>query len=212
MGFLERIFGSSNDRSSPKPVSLRQELRDLEKKADAAPLGTGWAFLNRAGDVCLRFGDRVKAVDYFGRAIDALLEDGQPEPARGLAKKIIRIHPEAIRTLCTLTWLDLGARQPTAAVQSLRDYVKAAKRGKREERAAEQILAMSRISDDPAFLRRAATSLSDMGFAADGDKVREWLEDGGGPDSEADDEALARYCLNAAVAPNGPDRRQGQVA
>ena len=59
--------------------------------------------MNRAGDLCLRAGDRVRALRYYGRAIDALLGDGQPEAARGVANKIIRVHPDAIRTLCTLT-------------------------------------------------------------------------------------------------------------
>ncbi|MEE2900180.1 MAG: hypothetical protein VX815_17095, partial [Gemmatimonadota bacterium] len=62
------------------------------------------------GDFALGAGDRARALKYYGHAIDAFLEDDQREAARGVANKLIRVHPEVVRTLCTLTWLDLGAR------------------------------------------------------------------------------------------------------
>lgn len=212
MSIFKRIFGFRAGSPGKPSSNLERELRELERKAGSAPLGTGWTFLNRAGDLCLRSGDRSRALGFFGEAIDALLEDGQPEPARGLARKIIRVHPEAIRTLCTLTWLDLGLRQPAAALQSLKGYVRAAKRGKREELAAEHLMAMAEVADDLEFLGGVAEALSDMGFSMASDRVRKWVAEGGSPEARTDPKVLARYCLLAAVGPKAPKKARGAVA
>ncbi len=213
MGLLDRLFGSGGEKAQEVSAeNLGQYLRDMERKAEAAPMGTGWTFLNRAGDVCLKFNDTIKAVKYFGQAIDALLEDEQPEPARGVAKKIIRVHPEAVRTLCTLTWLDLAARQPAAAVLSLGEYSKAAVRAGREDLASEQVYTMARFTGDEAFLQEAAEVLKDLGASTYAIQVREWLEEGGSKDSHGEPEALGRYCLSAAVGSNALRRAEGAVA
>lgn len=213
MSLFGKLFGSGNGPAGRKgPANLGQHLRDLERKSEAASLGMGWTFLNRAGDACLKAGDRVKAVKYFGQAIDSLLEDEQPEPARGVAKKIIRVHPEAVRTLCTLTWLDLAARQPTAAVRSLKDYAAAAKRGSREDLAADQISAMAQITADGAFLEEAESILRGMGYTTASLQVKDWISEGGSPDSKGEADALAHYCLSAAVGSNALRRAEGAVA
>jgi hypothetical protein len=95
------------------------QLKELAAEAERASPGARWAVFNRLGDAYLKADDRLRALRYFGKAIDALLEDDQPEPARAVAKKVIRLHPEAIRTLCTLTWLDLASMKPGAAAASL---------------------------------------------------------------------------------------------
>jgi len=213
MSLFDKLFRSGNEPSREKGSEcLGQDLRDLERRAADAPMGAGWTHLNRAGDMCLKADDTVKAVQYFGKAIDALLEDGQPEPARGVAKKVIRVHPEAVRTLCTLTWLDLAARQPTSAVLSLRCYADAAKRGGREDLAAEQIFIMARFTDNDSFLTEVVEVLSDLGFTTYSIQVKEWLARGGSEDSKGDPDALAKYCLSAAVGSNALKRAEGALA
>lgn len=213
MGLLGKLFSAGNGRPEDvTPENLGQSLRELERRAEAAPMGTGWTHLNRAGDLCLKAGDKIKAVKYFGQAIDALLEDGQPEPARGVAKKVIRVHPEAVRTLCTLTWLDLAARQPASAVLTLRSYADAAKRGGREDLAAEQVFTMARFTSDKAFLTEAVEVLKDMESTTFSIQVQEWLEVGGSDDSKGDADALATYCLSAAVGANALKRAEGSAA
>lgn len=200
MSFFDKLFGSKNSRLDEiPPEKLGQYLRDLERRAEVAPMGTGWTHLNRAGDICLKAGDTVKAVKYFGQAIDALLEDQQPEPARGVAKKIIRVHPEAVRTLCTLTWLDLVALQPASAVLSLRSYSDAAKRGGREGLAADQVFTMARFTADEAFLTEAVEVLADLGFTTYSLEVKEWLAEGGSEEAKGDAETLDRLRLSAAI-------------
>jgi hypothetical protein len=203
MSFLGKLFGAANRGSvGDGSEGLGQEMRDLERRAEAATLGTGWTHLNRAGDICLKAGDTVKAVKYFGQAIDSLLEDEQPHPARGVAKKIIRVHPEAVRTLCTLTWLDLAARRPASAVLSLRSYADAAKLGGRENLAAEPIFTMARFTSDEAFLTEAGEVLTDLGFTTYSLQVKGWLSEGGSEDSKGEDEDLSHRCLSAAVSSN----------
>ncbi len=201
-------FKKKPEPSSPRgPAGWRREVDALELEAERASRAFQGTPLNRAGDVCLRAGDRDLALSYYGRAIDALLEDGQREAARGVANKIIRVHPEAIRTLCTLTWLDLAARHMATALLHLRDYVKAARRGGQEFITAEQVFLMAYVAPQEEFLAAAADALDTLGFSDRAAKVREWVTSGGSPDKITDSEKLATHCLNAAVGANLKGRK-----
>lgn len=158
--------------------------------------------MNKAGDLCLKAGDRDQALTYYGRAINTLLEDGQREAARGVANKIIRVHPEAVRTLCTLTWLDLASHHMATAMLHLRDYVEAAKRVGQEELASSVILEMARIVPDGEFIDAAADALDRLGAADQAADVRDWVRPGGSPDALADLESLAERCVAAAMGSN----------
>ena len=181
------------------PKNWEEELDAFEAEALRAPRAFQGTPLNRAGDLCLRAGDRVRALGYYGRAIDVLLGDGQREAARGVANKIIRVHPEAVRTLCTLTWLDLGSHHMATALMHLRDYVAAAQRGKQEHLAVDQISAMARATPGGEFLTAAADSLDHLGFADHAAEVREWVRAGASDDAITEPDLLTAYCLDAAV-------------
>ncbi|HUH11659.1 MAG TPA: hypothetical protein VMK65_01060, partial [Longimicrobiales bacterium] len=151
-------------RPSPPPrpresEALEPRLRQLEQEAGSALPGQRGMAFNRAGDLCQRTNDPARALAYYGNAIDTYLADDQPEPARGVAQKIIRLHPKAVRTLCTLTWLDLASGLAGDARVHLDLYVDGAKRAGREPLAREQILAMARSSADPEFRQAAAAAL-----------------------------------------------------
>lgn len=209
MSFFRRFFGpksGGSPRGRAPSYVLAQQVRELERQAEDAPLGTKGTLLNRAGDVCMRAGDHQKALEYFRQAIDIFLEDEQPEPARGVAKKIIRVHPDTVRTHCTLAWLDLATRQPGAARRSLRDYVNAAEKWGRIDQASLQILEMSRVTSHKGFLDDAAEALAKLGFDGDAELVRGWGTAGGTPESKEDPESLSRRCMNSAIASKGaPD-------
>src|SRR5688572_588714 len=132
MSFLSRMFGSKEKEEEPPKArgGLTQRLERLEQEAQNAAPGYVGTSYNRAGDIALREGDADRAMMYYGRAIDAFLDDEQPEAARGVANKIIRLRPGAVRTLCTLMWLDLAAKHTATALLHLRDYVDAAKNAK----------------------------------------------------------------------------------
>jgi tetratricopeptide (TPR) repeat protein len=189
------------------PANWEEELQAFETEARRAPRAFQGTPLNRAGDLCLKAGDQERALGYYGRAIDALLSDGQREAARGVANKIIRVHPQAVRTLCTLTWLDLGSEHMATALLHLRDYVAAAKRRGQEYPAADQIVKMARVMVDGEFLAAAADSLDQLGYAERASEVREWVAAGAGTDAISDPAEFARFCLEAAV---GSQARTGR--
>ena len=183
---LSGLFRSKNpalDRRAPVTETV---LADLEARAETADSGLRWVPLNRAGDLCDRAGDRLRALQYYGRAIDAMLEDGQPEPARGLATKIVRIHPTAVRTLCTLTWLDLASHHMASVMVHLNEYVASAREGGREDLAGEQIHMMAQVVTDAEFRGAAADALDALEFTDLAAEVRAWIEAGHAPHDEGD--------------------------
>lgn len=198
MSFLSRLFGSKPS-GRPDDAELEARLARLEQEAERARPGYQGTPYNKAGDLALRAGHRERALEYYGRAIDAFLEDQQREAARGVANKIVRVHPKAVRTLCTLTWLDLAARHKATALLHLRDYVEAARDIDEHARAADQIFEMARIYPDPEFVDAVADALDSLGFDERASEVREWVRDGGAPDAVADDAELAERCVAAAV-------------
>lgn len=199
---LSGLFRSKNpalDRRAPVTDAM---LADLEEQAGAAELGFRWVPLNRAGDLCDRAGDRPRALQYYGRAIDAMLEDGQPEPARGLATKIVRIHPAAVRTLCTLTWLDLASHHMASVVVHLNEYVASAIRGNRQDLAGEQIYMMAHVAAEDDFRVAAAEALDAIGRPDDATEVRDWVAAGQAPhDGEIPGDWTDR-CLSHALGSN----------
>jgi len=184
------------------PHNWEKELDALEDEAKRASRAFRGTPLNKAGDLCLRAGDRARALEYYGRAIDVLLEDSQREAARGVANKIIRVHPQAVRTLCTLTWLDLASRHMATALLHLRDYVEAAKRAGQEAITGDQIYQMARVTPQDEFLGAVADSLDQLGFADRASEVRQWAGGEGSPDVLTDPEGLAEHCLMAAIGVN----------
>jgi hypothetical protein len=202
MSFLRRLFGSGSDPDRSRDID--SELERLEAEAEqAGPAYVGSAF-NRAGDLALRSGKPDRAVACYGRAIDAFLLDAQQEAARGVANKIVRVRPAAVRTLCTLTWLDLAARHHATALLHLRDYVDAARGADQQARAATQIYAMARLSPHAEFVHAVADALDGLDYPSRASEVRGWTE-AGSPDVIEEPDALAEACLHAAVRASGPE-------
>jgi hypothetical protein len=213
MSFLQRLRDSLNAlfQGGGTGASDRQ-LKELAAEAERASPGARWAVFNRLGDAYLKADDRLRALRYFGKAIDSLLEDDQPEPARAVAKKVIRLHPEAVRTLCTLTWLDLASMKIPAAVASLHEYVAVAKEGKREHLACGQILEMARLVSDPLFLDEVVKALGKLGCTGDLRQAKEWADGGGSPGAPKAPKELYVLCLKAAIGSNVKMKTKGALA
>ncbi|NNL30012.1 MAG: hypothetical protein HKO77_03270 [Gemmatimonadetes bacterium] len=199
MSILSRFFGSSSTGRSSKDVDA--QLQRLEQEAEEAAPGYVGSAYNRAGDVALKEGRPEAAVDYYGRAIDAFLEDAQREAARGVANKILRVRPRALRTLCTLTWLDLAAKHEATALLHLRDYVEKASERNEQARAATQVYQMARICPLEEFVGAVADSLDGLDYPNRAQEVRSWAA-AGSPDMIADSDDLADACLQAALQSN----------
>ena len=190
---------SPSDRREPVSEEL---LTDLELKSKAAGSGFRWVPLNRAGDLCDRAGDRDRALKYYGRAIDVMLEDGQPEPARGLATKIVRIHPTAVRTLCTLTWLDLASHHMASVVVHLTEYVKSAQGAGVQDVAGEQIYMMAQVATDQDFRCAAVDALNALGHTDEATEVRNWVAAERAPHDGDSPEDWTDRCLSHALGSN----------
>jgi len=202
MSLMSRLFGSKEAAPAKGVAGLDVRLAKLEQEAQSAPPGFKGLPLNKAGDFALRDGDRALALEYYGRAIDTFLEDQQREAARGVANKLIRVHPEAVRTLCTLTWLDLGARHMATALLHMRDYVDAVKRVKQNQLAGDQIFEMARVAPQPEFLQAAADALDALDLGDLATEVRGWAGSGGSPAVLEDEDELASACLTFAIKTN----------
>lgn len=199
---LSGLFRSKKpEREEIRPVD-EGLLADLEAEALASELGNRWVPLNRAGDLCDRAGLRFRALDYYGRAIDVMLEDGQPEPARGLATKIVRIHPAAVRTLCTLTWLDLASHHMASVVAHMNDYVKSARERGNQDLAREQIYLMAHAVTDVQFRAAVADVLDNLERPEDAAEVRSWVDAGQAPHDESLPEDWSDRCLSHALGSN----------
>jgi hypothetical protein len=195
-----RLSWSASQRR--EGVRLSELLADLEAKSKAAGSGFRWVALNRAGDLCDHAGDRDGALKYYGRAIDVMLEDGQPEPARGLATKIVRIHPTAVRTLCTLTWLDLASHHMASVVVHLTEYVKSAQGAGVQDLAGEQIYMMAQVATDQDFRCAAVDVLQALGHKDEAAEVRDWAAAEGAPHDGESPEDWADRCLSHALGSN----------
>ena len=199
---LSGLFRSKNPALDRRAPLTDEVLKDLEEQAATAESGFRWVPLNRAGDLCDRAGDRTRALQYYGRAIDAMLEDGQPEPARGLATKIVRIHPDAVRTLCTLTWLDLASHHMASVVVHLNEYVASAVKGDRQDLAGEQIYMMAHVVADQDFRCAALDALNALGHTDDATEVRDWVAAEKAPhDGDSPTDWIDR-CLSHALGSN----------
>lgn len=197
-------------QSKPAPQStnndvaatLPERLKVLEREADEARLGFRGTPLNRAGDLCMQAKETGRALEYYGRAIDAYLHDGHPELARGVAQKLIRVHPGAVRTYCTLTWLDLGLGYLADARTHVGGYVAAARRAGREDLAIQQVREMARTVADHGFRMAAATALDDLGDRGGARELRDAFPEE--PKPQSPDEETRDRCFDAAKTSGGP--------
>lgn len=202
MSFLSRLFGSKTQPVKGTDVDAR--LDELERQAEKARPGYVGSALNRAGDLALKADQPDRAVGFYGRAIDAFLDDAQRELARGVANKIIRVRPSAIRTLCTITWLDLAAQHQASALMHLRDYVTAAGEAGQQARAATQIHLMASSSSDSEFVVAVADALDALDYPRRAKEVRGWIAMGA-PGALDDALAISDACMKAAIRSNDKD-------
>lgn len=185
-------FVGSGEAEAASPA-LEGQLAALERDVERAVEGYRGTPLNRAGDLCIKAGVRDRALGYYGRAIDAFLEDEQLESARGVALKIVRLHPGAVRTLCTLTWLDLASGHSADALTHLEHYVEAVLQGGQREIAVAQLRKMGATTVAPKVREAVADALERLDQPEAAAEVR---ERGG---EESDPEEIRQRCFEAAV-------------
>ena len=82
-------------RKSPPGPDLDSRLRALEAEAATTSDGQG-SVLERAGDLCWDAGERVRAFQYFGRAVDVHLQAGESERAAAVCRKMVELDPDVV--------------------------------------------------------------------------------------------------------------------
>ena len=191
---MKRWFRSDSAHDPGNAATLTERLEMLEREAEQATLGFQGMPLNRAGDECMQAGAHARA--YYGRAIDAYLQEGHPDLARGVARKLIRVHPHAVRTYCTLTWLDLGLGHLADARTHVGGYVAAARRAGREDLAIPQVKEMARTVAELEFWKAVSTALHDLGDDEAAREIQDTLPTA--PEPETQDDDVSERCFAAA--------------
>lgn len=210
--FSDWLRPQSTSQRGSASGDWEQQLADLDADVASAAMGFEGTPLNRAGDLCRKAGEQARALQYYSRAVDAMLKDGHPESARGVTKKILRIDPEAVCAPCTLTWLDLASGHTASAMVHLGEYVGAAIRRGSEDLAGDQIVEMAGLVSKPEFLQAAAEALDQLGCSEDSAQVRDWALLGGSPDAKTDARKMAGVCLRAAIGSNAARKAEGVPA
>ena len=127
---------------------LDRRLEELQVAAMQSTLpGSAAGPLNQAGDLLLAAGDISAAVEFYGRAVDALVEADRHEAGMALCKKIIRTVPRVVRARCTLAWLAIGAGFTAEAAARVGDYVNAAEHAGRETLALAHLRRMGAVAE-----------------------------------------------------------------
>ena len=193
---MKRWFRNDSAPDPGNAATLPERLEVLEREAEQATLGFQGMPLNRAGDECMQAGSGTRALTYYGRAIDAYLQEGHPELARGVARKLIRVHPHAVRTYCTLTWLDLGLGHLADARTHVGGYVAAARRAGREDLAIPQVKEMASTVAELEFRKAASTALHDLGDDEAARELQDTLPTA--PEPETQDQDVSELCFAAA--------------
>jgi hypothetical protein len=133
----------------------RRPTNDLARKVEGLQVealqcmipGEASIPLNQAGDLLLRAGDPMGALELYGQAVDSLVEADRFEAAIGLCNKIIRTVPHVVRTRCTLAWLSIGAGFTGELPVRVGEYVTAAEKTGRETIALHHVRQMSHMVD-----------------------------------------------------------------
>lgn len=133
-------------RRPPVDVSRRVEALQVEALQAMIP-GEAATPLNQAGDLLLRSGDAVGALELYGQAVDSLVEADRFEAAMGLCNKIIRTVPHVVRARCTLAWLAIGAGFTGELPVRVGEYVSAAEAYGRETMAQKHLRLMAEVVD-----------------------------------------------------------------
>lgn len=170
-------------------TSLEEKLATLERQAETADPGADAHLFNRAGDLCLAEGDRERALEYYGRAIDANLRARRFDAAVGLCHKLLRVSPEAVRVRCTLSWLAIGRGDLAEIVQEVGEYVSAAVAHGEQDRAAHHLIRMAAATNDVRIHELLAAHLERLGRLDAAADVRRAVRVPGAPTRPLGEEA-----------------------
>jgi tetratricopeptide (TPR) repeat protein len=156
------IFRSQRD-SPDASRNLARQLESLEQQAEIALPGFDAQFFNRAGDLCVEAQDRDRALNYYGRAIDAYLRAGRYNAAGAVCRKLLRVSPGSVRARCTLAWLSIGKGLLGDAEWEIDEYVQASVAAGQADLARSQLRLMMGATHDADLRALLADHLRRLG-------------------------------------------------
>lgn len=201
---MSQIFRGRTDTDSNP--GLEQELAALERQARDASPGYETQFLNRAGNLCAEAGEVRRALEYYGRAIDAYLESGRFSAAEVLCTKVLRFAPSAVRPRCTLAWLAIGKGYFAGGDREISEYVSASREAGMDDLAAKQLRMMAEATAASELREMLGQHLMDLGHFAESEKVLEdvYRERSGlkAPRSEDEGKRWSKLLTAALMSPD----------
>lgn len=173
--FLRRLF---QDSSPVEADVTERRLAAIGERLQGSLSGTPEEarLLNRAGDLELAAGHRRRALEYYGRSIDAHMELRQFDAAAAICRKVLRLLPDVVRARCTLAWLSIGKGLLDMAREEIGEYVAVARKAQSADLAAQQLRLMGAYVRDEPFVQFLAAKLRELG---DPGGARAVLEDRG---------------------------------
>ena len=178
---------------------VRDEVRGLEAKAARAAPAFQAQYLSRAGDLSASAGDRGRALDLWGRAIDSYLDNARPDAAAAACRKVILNVPEVVRARRTLALLSIGHGRTDEAVTQIREYVKAARRAGQTDLAIKQLRIMEGAAPDENVMEVIRGLLAELGSRTGGRRPRSTADA-----SAAADTAHERWAIILKAARMSP--------
>lgn len=156
------------DRTNGPGDRLESALRAVMEALPNAQPRERALLLKRAGDICVGLDERRKALPWYGKAIDQLLELGEGGEAARLCRLIIYVQPDAVRARGTLTWIEIGSGQEGEAIHELRAYAQAARAANQTGLAAQQMEWMFDVARLPALRQALVAEMRTMDAACAG--------------------------------------------
>jgi hypothetical protein len=151
----------------------------------------------RAGDICVSVEERRKALGWYGRAVDQLLELGNAEEASRICRLIIFVQPDAVRARGTLTWIEIGTGQHERAIEHLMAYAHAAREAKQTVLAIQQLGWMYDVVTSPAVRERIVQEMRTLAGPERADALARHQPDP--PAASLTQEQLWKRVLDATV-------------
>ena len=185
-------------RQSPEERLEAALARVLAALPAASPRKRAF-LLKRAGDVCVAMDERRKALGWYGRAVDQLLELGDAAQAALLCRLIVYVQPEAVRARCTLTWIALGTGEDERAAENLAAYVDAARHAGQTALATQQLGWMFAAAPTQPLRERVVAGLRALGEPAHADALAAQLTEA--PPAPLPPAQLWARVLEATIGP-----------
>lgn len=199
------IFQTFDDPAGPEP-GLESRLQSLEQQAEIALPGFDAQFYNRAGDLCVDMEDEARALDYYGRAIDAYLRAGRYNAAGAVCRKLLRISPSSVRARCTLAWVSIGKGLLGETQREVDEYVEAAVDAAQVDLARRQITMMAEATRNRELRALFADYLTKLDDREAAERI---MSARAAEDSTEPAEALWSRVLRAALM--GPEDLRGHL-